>query len=235
MKTYKYELHAHTKEGSKCSVLPAKEMVHFYKEKGYDGIFITDHFTGNTTISKDTPWKERILEFYRNGYEIAKEEGDKIGLKVFFAPEYSINCNDFLFLGLSKQWYLEHELFDLKPNERFDLVHQGGGYIIHAHPFAEAPWIESIRLFPRKVDAVEVFNGGANEQMNRAAIWYAKEYGLRMTAGSDTHSTDIENLCGIEVDHECFTEQDIINAIKDGSAKPFSTLHNYLLYEKKGD
>ena len=232
MKTYKYELHSHTKEGSKCSVLPAKELVHFYKEKGYDGVFISDHLTGNTTVAPGTPWKERMTEFYHNGYEIAKEEGDKIGLKVFFAPEFSLNCNDFLILGLSKEWWLAQENFlELKPNERFDLIHEGGGFVIHAHPFAEARWIECIKLFPRKVDAVEVFNGGGTVEFNRNALWYARAYHLPMTAGSDTHNVDIDNLCGIEVDHECFTVEDIINAIKDGSAKPFSQLHNFLLNE----
>lgn len=229
---FRYDLHCHTAEGSKCSKLAAKDMPHYYKSLGYDGFFVTDHFEGNTTVPKGTPWRERIEQFYHNGYEIAKAEGDKIGIKVFFAPEESLRCNDFLLLGLSKDWWLAQEdYFDLAPNDRFDRIHAGGGYIIHAHPFAEAPWIESIRLFPRKVDAVEVFNGGGSEEFNRNAIWYAKAYGLRMTGGTDTHTAEEKNLCGIESPRECFTVEDIIDVIRDGSAKPFSALHNALLYQ----
>ena len=40
---YKYELHCHTKEVSRCGAVPAAEIVKMYKENGYDGIVITDH------------------------------------------------------------------------------------------------------------------------------------------------------------------------------------------------
>ena len=105
MKKYRYELHAHTAEGSRCSKISAIDLVRYYKDNGYDGIFITDHFTGSTTVPKGTPWNERIDMFYHNGFEIAAEEGRRIGLKVFWAPEFSSKCNDFLFFGLSKEWW----------------------------------------------------------------------------------------------------------------------------------
>ena len=52
-------MHAHDCEVSPCAVIKAKELVDGYKEAGYDGIVITNHFDkgimhlwGETTVRK---------------------------------------------------------------------------------------------------------------------------------------------------------------------------------------
>ena len=56
---YKYELHCHTSESSRCGQTSASDMADFYKKAGYTGLVITDHFlNGNTTVPKDLPWEE---------------------------------------------------------------------------------------------------------------------------------------------------------------------------------
>ena len=88
---YKYETHLHTKEGSACAGSTGAQMALEHKRQGYDGIFITDHFfNGNTAVPKNLPWKERVNLFVA-GYESAKQQGDQIGLDVFFGFEYAIN------------------------------------------------------------------------------------------------------------------------------------------------
>ena len=207
-------------------------MVDHYLSKGYDGIVISDHFTGSTTVPTGTPWAERVEMFYENGFSIAKRYGEEKGLKVFFGPEWTINGNDFLIYGLDKDWWLAQEdLLTLSPNELFDRVHEGGGFVIHAHPFAEANYIDYIRLFPRKVDAVEVVNGIRLPEVNQRALQYAKSYGLPMTGGSDTHNTEQPNKCGIDVPYECHTIEDIIQAIRNGDAKPITETQMDLLEE----
>ena len=60
----------------------------------------------------------------------------RIGLKVFWAPEFSSKCNDFLFLGLSKEWWKEQsDYFELPINDQLDRVRNAGGFIIHAHTY----------------------------------------------------------------------------------------------------
>ena len=41
---YKYELHSHTSECDRDAYLSARELVHLYKDAGYDGMVITDHY-----------------------------------------------------------------------------------------------------------------------------------------------------------------------------------------------
>lgn len=226
---YCYEMHCHSKEGSACSDFPVAAMIRFYKDHGYDGIVLTDHFTGNSTLPDELPWKEFVERYYET-YDVARAEGERVGLKVFSGMEYSLSrgpesrhrCtgNDFLILGLEREWVLENEdkLINPRPNEVFDAVHVAGGYIIHAHPYLEAEWVEYIRLLPRKVDAVEIINGCQDDACNDMARHYAEHYGLAVTAGSDIHHLrDAHVLCCVETQAPCRDVRELIAQIDSRS------------------
>ena len=135
------------------------------------------------------------------GYEHAKAEGDKLGLQVFFGWESGYQGTEFLIYGPDKKWLLEHpQIRDATIPEQFELVHQGGGIVVHAHPFREASYISEIRLFPEYVDGVEGVNATHSStrktiplhpEYNECAINYAREHGLPLTGGSDQHNTEM--------------------------------------------
>ena len=88
---FKYEMHLHTSEASKCGSNTGAEMARAHKEAGYAGIFVTNHaWGGNTCIDRELPYREWI-EQYAKGYYNALEEGEKIGLQVFFGMEAGFN------------------------------------------------------------------------------------------------------------------------------------------------
>ena len=197
MKKYLYETHLHTAEGSLCGKVPAAELMRNFKQAGYTGVVITDHFFyGNTGVDRNLPW-EQWVEGFCKGYENAKAEGDKIGLQVFFGWESGYQGTEFLIYGLDKEWLLSHpEIRDCSIEEQYDIVHKAGGIVIQAHPYRVEPYIKQIRLFPEHVDAVEAINAShsglrsvshINPAWNDQALAYAKEYGLPITAGSDQH------------------------------------------------
>ena len=108
MEQYLYETHLHTSEGSACASNTGAEMVRAYKKAGYTGLIVTDHFFyGNTAIDRKLPWEEWVTAFCK-GYENAKEEGDRIGLQVFFGWESGYEGTEFLIYGLDKEWLLQH-------------------------------------------------------------------------------------------------------------------------------
>ena len=39
---YKYEIHCHTKEVSRCAQISVEKLIEKYKEAGYSGIVLTD-------------------------------------------------------------------------------------------------------------------------------------------------------------------------------------------------
>lgn len=189
-----YETHLHTSEGSACGKCSAADMARAYKEAGYAGIFVTDHFFyGNTGVDRSLPWNEWVDQYCR-GYENAKAVGEEIGLQVFFGWESSYRGEDFLVYGLDGEWLKRHpEIRDAGIEEQYELVKKDGGMVIHAHPFRQAPYIPEIRLHPRWVDGVEVVNSShpKDSDYNAKALAYALEHDFPQTGGSDIHSTNL--------------------------------------------
>ena len=222
---YVYETHMHTKESSACAKAYAKDMVDAYKAYGYTGVIITDHnWHGNTIVDRRMEWKKWIDAFCK-GYENAKAEGDKIGLDVFFGYEAYYSGTEFLIYGPDKEWLINHpEIKDASIKEQYEIIHQQGGLVIHAHPYREEPYIPEVLLYPDYVDGVEGINSAHscsrsvshfNKEFDQRAIAYAQKNHLPMTAGSDMHSTNLLGG-GIAFARKLHSIQDYVDAILSG-------------------
>ena len=209
---FRYETHLHTAEGSGCASASGAEQARRYKALGYDGIIVTDHFfNGNCAVTNFDSWEDRVNKFCK-GYENAKEEGDKIGLKVFFGLEYSYFGADLLTYGIDKDFLLA------------DRVHKAGGVLVHAHPFREADWyIHEIKLLPKWIDGVEVYNSGNGKEVyNQRAKWYAEQFGFAQTGGTDNHHLWVEDsrISGVATDEPINSIEDYIEFLRDGKLTP---------------
>ena len=217
MSLFLYETHLHTKQSSACSIYSGAQHVRLYKEAGYSGIVVTENFfNGNSTVPRNLLWEERV-DLFCKGYEEAKEEGERLGLSVFFGWEANFRATEFLIYGLDKEWLKNHpQIMDWTVEEQYKQIHAAGGYIIHAHPFRKRPYIEEIRLFPTCVDAVEGINiGNRNNEFDRQACAYAKKHKLPIIAGSDAHG--LENYrSGIAFKRKAEDMKDFLDMIKAG-------------------
>lgn len=198
---YLYETHLHTNQGSACGHNSGWEMARAAREYGYAGIIVTEHnWGGNTCVDRGLPW-ETWVERFALGYEGALAYGRENDLDVFWGYEAGFRGTEFLIYGVSPDWMKKHpELRRASVEEQFQLVHQAGGMVIHAHPYREEPYIPEIRLFPEFVDGVEGINATHSNSHSRShndpafdarAIAYANAHGFPMTAGSDIHSTQM--------------------------------------------
>jgi len=172
---YLYETHLHTAPASGCARWSAAEAVRYYKNAGYAGIFITNHFLDDDIPEiRALPYAEQI-QLYFSDFEDGRQAGREVGLSVFSGVEISYLKTDFLIYGLDKAWYLDHPEIDRMPVKDFlALAQQEGALVIHAHPFREAGSIDHIRLYPRSVHGVEVYNANRSEFENEMAAKYAK-------------------------------------------------------------
>ena len=203
--SFLYETHLHTCLASRCGKSTGAEHVRAYKEAGYTGIFVTDHFFGgNCAVPRDLPWAERI-RLFALGYEDAKAEGGRVGLDVFFAWEETFQGDDYLIYGLNPAWLAAHpEAEHWTRREQLEKVHADGGCVVQAHPFRLRDYIPKALLALDCCDAIEVANAG-NEALWDACAWrYAKQSGKPVTAGSDNHrsepgNVDPEKLYGVEL------------------------------------
>ena len=213
---YLYETHLHTSPVSKCSCASVRRTLEFYKAAGYQGVFITNHFLdGNINIDRALPYTER-LEFYFSDYEEAMKIKDEIGIDVFLGVEMSYGGTDFLVYGLDKQWWMTHtELEGMPKKAQLELLRYAGALVIQAHPFREAGYIDHIRLFPRSVDGVEVYNACRTDFENERAEEYARAYGLIPFSGSDNHRAELQPvLGGITTEEPLTGEGDLCRLVK---------------------
>ena len=202
MKTYKYETHLHTFQGSKCGISSGDEYIEPFYKAGYSGIFVTDHFFGgNTRASKEDSWENRVNQYcsgYEEAFEAAKQFNLKNGLtgtdnefKVFFGLEQTFDGDDYLIYGPDKKYLLNHpEIEKLRHRELFELLKNMNGLMIQAHPFRLRDYITAFHVHPRDVHGVEVYNGGNKSSENKLALLYASQYAFPMTSGSDIHNVN---------------------------------------------
>ena len=221
---YKYEMHLHTAPVSSCARKTVLENLTFYKELGYDGVFITNHFVdGNLGIDRNLPYEEK-LRFYLSDYEEGLRIGQEIGLKVFFGIENNFEGTHFLIYGLEPKWYLEHpEILDMKMSAQLAYLIEHGALVIHAHPFRSADrWIDHIRLFPKVTHGVEVINANRDEFTNKMAAVYAENYGFLTIGGTDNHlGRDNPALAGIETEIPINSEQELRTILESGRSRVF--------------
>ncbi len=220
---YKYEMHLHTKPVSECARATVRENLEFYKELGYDGVFITDHFIdGNLNIERDRPYDERI-RFYYSSYREALEIGKELGIRIFSGVEMSYKGTDFLVYGLDEEWWLEHpEIEGMQKSKQLPFLMESGGFVAQAHPYRQDRWIDHIRLFPQCVHAVETTNACRKDFDNALADAYADAYGLLKIAGTDNHlGRKVKRLAGLMTETPISNEADMIQRVKDGKAKIF--------------
>lgn len=221
---YRYETHLHTFPVSQCAKADAIESLEIYKEMGYDGVFITNHFLdGNINFEiRDKSYEEQI-EFYFSDYEKAKAVEKEIGIKVFCGVELTYKGTDFLVYGLDKEWFLAHpEIMDMKKSEELPFLMEAGALVIQAHPYREAGYIDHIRLFPRCVHGVEVINASRKDEENEMAAIFAKHYGLLEFAGSDNHAGAAKkHFAGMESDTPIVDELDFVKRVKAGEMRTF--------------
>jgi hypothetical protein len=217
MTQYLYETHLHTREASACGKSSGAEYVKRYKDMGYTGIIITDHFyRGNNAINKSLPWHDWVHQFCQ-GYEAAKEEGSRRGLDVFFGWEETFTGDDYLVYGLDKEWLLEHpEVKSWTRKQQFDEVRQHNGCVVQAHPFRQYDYINRVCLSTGCVDAVEAANSGNDPSFDSLAWQYAKSLKLPIIAGSDIHFANVaaDSFFGVYLDQKMESIHDFAAAVR---------------------
>ncbi len=215
---FKIDTHVHTSETSVCGEVEAREMVRLYKELGYQGVIVTDHYF-DSYFDKLTglSWDKKIDRFL-GGYYHAREEGNKQGLKVFLGLEirFTENPSDYLVYGITEQFIREHkELYALGLKEFKKLIDQEEILIVQAHPYRK----HMVVAEPQYIHGIEIYNGNPrHDSHNDLALAYAKKHSLFMSSGSDFHQLGDQARGGMVFGHEINTSVDFVKALREGAA-----------------
>ena len=184
---YKYELHLHTKETSRCGHVPAADQVKTYHSLGYQGLCVTDHLHNAylSTLDRPDDW-ESCVDLYLKGYRNAKKTGEALGMDIILGCElrFPENESDYLLYGIDEQWLYDHPFICRMDHQSFFDAYGKEILIIHAHPYRK-----NDTVYYRCVHGLEVVNcNPRHDSRNELALKLAKEHPrLYRTVGSDAH------------------------------------------------
>jgi len=193
----KFDLHVHTTLSS-CSQLTLDEILRNAKDKGLDGVCITDHQTMAVT---------RHLE----------EGIQENGLCIIAGMEYATPDGDFLIFG---PFGLLPE--GLPARELLRLVGLFGGAAVAAHPFRDGRSTSREIIAQQHCRIIEGKNGRDNEiGLKKAADWQA-DYGVRLVGGSDAHSLAELGRTVTVFEQPIRNKREFIHALQTGNYHPES-------------
>lgn len=212
---YKYELHCHTKEVSVCAAIPVAELIKSYKDAGYSGIVLTDHYSPMTFSISELFNKKKAIDHYLRAYREAKQyETEDFSILLGMELRFYATVNDYLVYGVTEETLYELP-FLLKTyiKRASKLLRERGCLFLQAHPFRKL----ITRADPKHLDGVEVFNGKATEEANKNSLQWAKSINAPiMTSGSDCHRETGVGLGGIITHEPIKSTDDLIRILKCG-------------------
>ena len=218
---YKYNLHVHSSESSKCGASTVEEMIKRHKELGFTGFALTNHFLhGNNTFGCNHAWNDFVEKYskcYYDNLEIAQKlDFDLIfGIEEGYAPG-----KEFLVYGITPEILLANpqlEAYDVAVWSK--TVHENGGFIAYAHPFRTASYIPDPYAMPdiSLVDGIEIYNMGNESKNNNLAAETFKDSGKIFIAGGDLHSTNFNDSFGIQTPERIKTTEQLARVLFDNN------------------
>ena len=191
----RFDLHVHTTFSS-CSQLTLGQIWQHARDKGLDGVCITDH---------DTMAAGSLLH----------EGLQSNGLCVIVGMEYATSEGDFLLFGP-----FENIPRGLPASRLLEEVEKAGGVAIAAHPFRAGRSTNHQLIADGHCTIVEGVNGRNHAHENRQVNPWQDAYGIRPVGGSDAHCLNELGKVTTRFHTPIRDRADLITALKTGSYTP---------------
>lgn len=190
--------HIHTSGISHCSKCPAPVLVDICVRDKIDAIVLTNHYKRNYYIEdeKFPEWRQKYIDEYL----FTKSEGEKVGLKVFFGLEITLDHLpkiDFLVYGLSHEKAAKApQLHSLTQKELFEYCVSENALLYQAHPYRNGTLPQDPRyLHGVEINCHPIYNHNDKEEITA----FAKQHSLKLSCGSDYHGDTYKAHCGIYI------------------------------------
>lgn len=220
---YKYELHCHTCAVSKCGRVSPEEVVKMYKEAGYDGIVITEHYSPMTWFGRAVCAPQKKIDLYFESYDRAKKcAGEDFTVLLGMEFRHYACVNDYLVYGLTKEWLIKQKnLLAMSERRVYQMFHKAGFLVLQAHPYRPLIY----RHNPDFIDGVEVFNGKTEKKLNdKAKAWSREKVRKIEVSGSDFHKPENLAMGGIITKEPIKSNEDLLRILKSGD---YELIENY--------
>ncbi len=232
--SFKYDLHVHSKEMSRCSNCDIYTLADEYEQAGFDGFALVNHFNTDTVCNmfRDKSWGYLTELTYETFLKLKDYAGNRLnitfGLEIAF-PECH---NDYLVYGLTEETLKglaefagEEGVFGMGLEKLHEYTAANGALLIQAHPFRYDMFVKN----PEHIDGYEIYNGSTRHNSNNeiAEMW-AKKYGKLKTAGSDHHRPGDAKNAGIITTEPITGQKQLADVIRSGD---FRFIKEKIIYE----
>lgn len=220
----KLDMHCHTKEGSPDGKTALLDNIAILKQKGFDGMLITDH-----NSYKAYRYYKNLKNKPRNFTVLCGIEYDTLDAGHILVIMPTGVCPKILELrGLPVLFLIE-------------LVHRYGGILGPAHPCGERFLsIFNTRIgkklkekLIRKFDFIESYNACEDDISNDCARALASKYQLPGIGGSDSHKTDCVGLGYTILSEKVSNESELIEYIRSGDSVTAGGSHYFHTTKQK--
>ncbi len=217
---YKYELHSHTAECDPHAGIGGAELVKLYKEAGYSGMVITDHYIRSfakwfAEENMASATHEEYIKRWLKGFYAAKEAAEGTDFAVLAGAEVAFDgqINHYLIYGVDESFFYHAPLLNkCQTIDELTALLPDGALVVQAHPFRKNMTI----CDPKALFGFEGYNAGTEAFRNEMAKLYARHYDKPLTSGSDVHSYKAVARGGIATERAIRSPQDLIAVLKSG-------------------
>jgi aminoglycoside phosphotransferase (APT) family kinase protein len=194
------EIHSHTREHSPCSHIPALALVEEVRDKGLQGLVLTDHHHVWPPEDLAELRRQAKLEAYfvlLSGQEVTTDRGDVL----VFGPKEAIERHTRL----------------------ADIVRRyPEAAVVWAHPYRHGVRPEPHLLqAPRPFHGIEIFSSNHTVRDNIQGLQDWHRHKFTALAGTDTHGEGYAGTYPTQFDHWISTLQDLVTEVHNGRCRPF--------------
>lgn len=204
----KFDMHCHTKEGSIDSKVSIETYITTLKERGFDGLLVTDH----DSYKGYKYWKKNKNEMPHKDFVVL--EGVEYDTK---------DAGHFIVIMPNNVHLRVLQIRGMSIDLLTKIVHHFGGILGPAHPFgvrsSSAMFFNRMKKDPHMInvfDFIEGFNTCESEKSNRIAKLLARRYGKQCIGGTDAHEEQYLGMAYTEINAHIRSNDDLIKAIKGG-------------------
>jgi hypothetical protein len=195
------DLHCHTIY-SGDSALEPEELFEAARQKGLDGVCITEH---DSYLAS----------------EPAEEAAERLKFPLFRGVEINTNWGHILAFGVSDDSWRENGYYSHIEFVR-EKVEKCGGILVPSHPFrAVGSASAQMHLYTMDfISAMEVLNGENNERENELAVKAWTTLRIPGTGGSDCHFAGRAGACATWFENPVRTMRELIEEVRAGRVAP---------------
>lgn len=185
------DLHCHTRPLSQCSSLGPEELIDLARERGLDGVALSEH---------DTPWDRQALADLRR----------RTAFLALAAVELTTDRGHVLAFGLPT---------GAGPLPTLSLARSSGALLYLAHP-ARDGLLRIDHEIVTACASVEAVNGSDSRLQNLASSGLAHGFPLPGIGGSDAHTAAEVGRAATRFEARIETDADLLAALRSGRYEP---------------